>query len=83
MQWDDVNGPRSFFGNAPVDIDKPIAIGEIAKLRVNRKEIKVKIIDFLSEIIKGEIIDASVGIGLVTGDIVEFKSQNIVTLYRN
>ena len=24
MQWDDVNGPRSFFGKSPVDIYKPI-----------------------------------------------------------
>ena len=86
MQWDDVKGPRSFFGKAPVDIYKPIEIGETAKLRSNRHEIKVKIIECQFDVIKGEVIDDSAEIGLVTlinGDMVELKSQNIVTLYRN
>ncbi|MEC6797117.1 hypothetical protein VXS03_08645 [Photobacterium sp. S4TG1] len=86
MQWDDVKGPRSFFGKAPVDIYKPIEVGETVKLRSNRDEIKVKIIECHSEIIKGEVIDDSTDIGLVTfvnGDMVEFSTQHIVTLYRN
>lgn len=86
MQWDDVKGPRSFFGKAPVDIYKPIEIGETAKLRSNRHEIKVKIIECQFDVIKGEVIDDSAEIGLVTlvnGDMVEFGSQHIVTLYRN
>ena len=86
MQWDDVKGPRSFFGKAPVDIYKSIEIGETAKLRSNRHEIKVKIIECQFDVIKGEVIDDGAEIGLVTlvnGDMVEFGSQHIVTLYRN
>jgi hypothetical protein len=86
MQWDDVKGPRSFFGKAPVDIYKPIEIGETAKLRSNRHEIKVKIVDCQSEFMKGEVIEVGSDIeleALVHGDMVDFTSQNIVTLYRN
>ncbi|MEC6815115.1 hypothetical protein VXS05_08600 [Photobacterium toruni] len=86
MQWDDVNGPRSFFGKAPVDIYKPIEIGEIVKLRINRDEVKVKISDCQSEMMKGEIVDINfntVLATLVNGDMVEFLPRNIVTLYRN
>ncbi|MEC6831112.1 hypothetical protein [Photobacterium toruni] len=86
MQWDDVNGPRSFFGKAPVDIYKPIEIGEIVKLRINRDEVKVKISDCQSEMMKGEIVDINfntVLVTLVNGDMVEFLPRNIVTLYRN
>lgn len=86
MQWDDVNGPRSFFGKAPVDIYKPIEIGETAKLRSNRHEIKVKIVDCQSDFMKGEVIEMSADLELemlVQGDMVNFTPQNIVTLYRN
>lgn len=86
MQWDDVNGPRSFFGKALIDIYKPIEIGETAKLRSNRYEIKVKIVDCQSEFMKGEVIEVGSDIeleALVHGDMVDFTSQNIVTLYRN
>ncbi len=86
MQWDNVNGPRSFFGKAPVDIYKPIEIGETAKLRSNRYEIKVKIVDCQPEFMKGEVIEVGSDIMLETlvhGDMVDFTPQNIVTLYRN
>lgn len=86
MQWDDVNGPRSFFGKSPVDIYKPIEVGEMAKLRSNQYEIKVKIIDCQSEFMKGEVIEVSSEAALETlvhGDMVDFIPKNIVTLYRS
>ncbi|USH01084.1 hypothetical protein K6Q96_09030 [Grimontia kaedaensis] len=90
MQWDDVNGPMTYFGVVPVNTDRVIEVGEYAKLRADELEleVKVKITEVDGGELQGEIteigpdprVEAN---GLTRGDVVSFLEQNIVTLYRN
>ncbi|ELA6781484.1 hypothetical protein RB979_003738 [Vibrio alginolyticus] len=88
MQWDDVNGPMTYFGAVPVNMDRVIEVGEHAKLRADELEVKVKITEIDGGELQGEITEIGPGPrveanGLTRGDVVSFLEQNIVTLYRN